>query len=60
MTFGLINACYSLPEWQAATFFAPCLLHAPPTLPPIQENNGPDKREFYFVNCLYAVSVFFV
>ena len=37
MTFGLINACYSLPEWQAVTFFAPCLLHAPPTLPPIQE-----------------------
>ena len=27
MTFGLVHASYSLPEWQAVklTFFAPCL-----------------------------------
>ena len=29
MTFGLVHANYSLPEWQAVklTFFAPCLCH---------------------------------
>ena len=28
MTFGLVNASFSLPEWQAVkmTFFAPCLI----------------------------------
>ena len=28
MTFGLVNASFSLPEWQAAKmiFFAPCMM----------------------------------
>ena len=28
MTFGLVHASYTLPEWQAVklTFFAPCLV----------------------------------
>ena len=31
MTFGLVHASYSLPEWQAVklTFFAPCMIHFP-------------------------------
>ena len=30
MTFGLVHANYSLPDWQAVkmTFFAPCLCHS--------------------------------
>ena len=31
MMFGLVNASYNLPEWQAVkmTFFAPCYLNNP-------------------------------
>ena len=37
------------------TLFTPCTSHPSPN-----SSNGPDKREFYFVNCLFAVSAFFV
>ena len=38
MTFGLVNASFSLPEWQAVkmTFFAPC----PPTLVPCKSKHA--------------------
>ena len=35
--------------------FTACISHPSPN-----SSNGPDKRGFYFINCLYAVSPFFV